>query len=351
MEFQTDTLGMLDLLTAPGFCVKDYIIQKVNSTAQGLFFRPGMDIRQLIRIGHREYADFSQGCLYLSLDCEGNTWGASVIREKEQDIFLLDQSTAQPELQALALAARELRSPLNNTMMITDQLLQDPSPQYNDSLSRLNRGLYQLLRIIDNMSDAEYWYAGSHQESRNIISLMEEILSKAQERILPTGIAMTYSLPQDPIYTLCSSEQLERAVLNMLSNAVKFTPAGGSIQVALTRQDNTLRLSVMDSGSTIADEILNTVFTRYRRPPVIEDSRHGIGLGMVIIRNTAANHGGTVLVDRPENAGTRITMTLAIRNNEGVLNSPIRLPLSGGYDSGLIQLSEVLPPQMYNGNQ
>jgi len=351
MELQTDTMGMLDLLTAPGFCVKNYEIVKVNSAAQGLFFRPGMDIRDLIHAGSQEYAAFSQGCLYLSIVCDGNTWGASVIRENGVDVFLLDQPAVQPELQALALAARELRSPLNNAMLVTDQLLREQTPQQTEGFSRLNRGLYQLLRIIDNMSDAEYWYAGSQLELRNITSVMEEILSKAEDKLSSTGIAMSYSLPQEPVYTLCSPEQLERAVLNMLSNAVKFMPGGGSIQISLTRQDNTLRLSVLDNGSAMADEILHTVFSRYRRPPVIEDSRHGIGLGMVMIRNTASNHGGTVLVDRPETGGTRITMTLAIRTNDGQLHTPIRIPLSGGFDSGLVHLSEVLPPQMYNSNK
>lgn len=351
MELQTDTMGMLDLLTTPGFCVKNNEIIKVNSAAQGMFFRPGMNIADLLQTGSEEYRAFSQGCLYLSLICDGNTWGASVIRENGTDIFLLEHPTVQPELRALALAARELRSPLNNAMLVTDQLLQEQLPQQADGFSRLNRGLYQLLRIIDNMSDAEFRYAGSQLESRNITSVMEEILSKAQEKIRVTGISMTYSIPQEPIYTLCSADQLERAVLNMLSNAVKFTPKDGSIHAALTRQGNFLRLSVLDSGAAMADEILNSVFTRYRRMPVIEDSRHGIGLGMVMIRSTAANHGGTVLVDRPEGGGTRISMTMAIRTNSTQLHTPIQLPLSGGFDSGLIHLSEVLPSQMYNGSK
>lgn len=350
MDLQTDALGILDLVTVPGFCVKNNQIIKCNTAAQGLFLTEGTDIRELLLTGSEEYNAFRGGCLYLSLSCQGNTWGASVTRTQEADIFLLEQNPFQPELQALALAARELRSPLSTTMLITNQLLQQ-NPGEREAHARLNRGLHQLLRIIDNMSDAEYWYASSCQETRNITSLMGEILEKASQMAETTGIRLEYTLPEERIFTVCSAEQLERAVLNMLSNAIKFTPKDGIITVSLVRQGNTLRISMRDSGSGIADEILRTVFTRYLRRPVIEDGRHGIGLGMVLIRNTAASHGGTVLIDRPEEGGTRVTLTLAIRSNAGSLGTPVTRPLAGGYDPALIYLADVLPPELYDGTK
>lgn len=352
MEFQTDVLGMLDLLTAPGFCVKNGQIIHANAAAQGVLFSTGMAIEGLLHTGKEEYARFSEGCLYLSLVCSGKTWGAAVTRKKDLDIFVLEQAPSQPELQALALAARELRAPLSSAMLITDQLLQEHSDEKNASVSRLNRGLYQMLRIIENMSDSEQWFAASCQEVRNITMLMGEIFDKAQLYAAQAGVSLTCTVPEETVYTLCNGEQLERAVLNMLSNSIKFSPAGGSIAASLTRQGHTLRLSIQDSGSGISDDILGTVFTRYLRKPAIEDGRHGIGLGMVLIRNTATSHGGTVLIDRPEGGGTRVTMTLQIRSNgDGALRSPLCRPVLSSYDSSLIHLSEVLPPSMYDGSR
>ena len=351
MDLQTDALGMLDLVTVPGFCVKNDQIIKCNTAAQGLFLTPGTDIRELLLTGREEYACFQGGCLYLSLSCQGNTWGASVTRTRDADIFLLEQNPFQPELQALALAARELRSPLSNSMLITNQLLQQQDPQAREAHARLNRGLHQLLRIIDNMSDAEYWFAGACQETRNITSLMEEILEKASQLAEAAGIKLAYTLPEERIFTVCSAEQLERAMLNMLSNAIKFTPREGTVAVSMTRQGNILRISMRDNGSGIADDILRTAFTRYLRRPVIEDGRHGIGLGMVLIRNAAASHGGTVLIDRPEDGGTRVTLTLAIRSNPGNLGTPVSRPLAGGYDPALTYLADVLPFGLYDGTK
>ena len=91
------------------------------------------------------------------------------------------------------------------------------------------------------------------------------------------------------------------------------------------------------------------MFSRYLRQPALEDSRYGIGLGMVLIRTAAANHGGAVLIDQPEGTGTRITMTLSIRQSkETVLRSNIlRVDYAGERDHGLIELSDCLPAELY----
>ena len=158
---------------------------------------------------------------------------------------------------------------------------------------------------------------------------------------------MTYTGPADPVCGLANPGQLERAVLNVISNSMKFMPEGGTIRASLTRQKNMLHLSIQDSGSGIAENILGNVFTRYQRQPGIEDSRYGIGLGMVLIRSAAADHGGTVLIDAPEGKGTRVTMTLAIRQDAPVLKTPVLSPISDNSRQILTELSETLPWECY----
>ena len=110
-----------------------------------------------------------------------------------------------------------------------------------------------------------------------------------------------------------------------------------------------LQLQIQDSGSGIAQQIRSSLFHRYLRQPGIEDSRWGLGLGMVLIRSAAANHGGTVLIDSPSGTGTRVTMTLSIRQpQEATLRSPIlRVDYAGERDHALIELSDCLPAQLY----
>ena len=110
-----------------------------------------------------------------------------------------------------------------------------------------------------------------------------------------------------------------------------------------------LLLTIQDSGNGMADEIRGNVHTRFRRQPGLEDSRFGIGLGMVMIRSAAAAHGGAVLIDHPEGCGTRITMSLPIcQSTDRVVHaSMLQIDYAGERDHALIELSEVLPSAAY----
>ena len=186
-------------------------------------------------------------------------------------------------------------------------------------------------------------------EIRNICALLEEIFTKAASLVERAGLHLEYTGIPDMIYTQVNPELLERAVFNIISNAVKFTPAGGTIQAKLTRRERKLYLHVQDNGTGIPEELRSTIFSRYTREPGVEDGRYGIGLGLVIIRSAAAQHGGTVLLDHPQTCGTRITLSLPIRPGTGTsVRSPImRVDYAGEQDHGLLELSDVLPAELY----
>ena len=353
MEENKETMGMVDLMIRPVFCVKDQKIVKVNPAARGVQLSEGMEIAPLLLTGREEYSSFSDGCLYLMLTIGGARLGASVTKVEGMDVFVLEQDADQAELQAMALAARELREPLSSVMITAGQLFPMTALQQDEKtrqqVARLNRGLYQMLRILGNMSDAGRSQCNSRQELLEITGFFAEVFEKARALLEHTGLALTYRGPDREVYSMADPEQLERAVLNILSNAIKFTPRGGTIEASLTQSGQFLRLSIQDSGCGIQPSVRGSVFERYLRQPALEDSRFGIGLGMVIIRAAATNHGGAVLIDHPEEAGTRITMTLAIRRNgDTQLRSPVmRIDYAGERDHALLELSGCLPPELY----
>ena len=207
-----------------------------------------------------------------------------------------------------------------------------------------------MLRVISNMSDAvSYASSGTRMEVRDIKAVMDEIFARATELVEHTGITLSFSnLPQN-LYCLIDADKLERAVYNMISNSLKFTPKGGTIHAAMTKKGSKIIFSVQDSGSGIPSSLLGTIYSRFQREPAIEDIRYGIGLGMVLIRSVASIHGGTVLIDQPTGEGTRITMTLQIRQaTDTTLRSPVmKIDYAGERDHGLIELSESLPAGLY----
>lgn len=340
MEQTLDTSKLLELLPQPSFCVKENMITEQNPAAQRLLLEPGTDVRSLLDTGSEEYAAFSGGCLYLRMKLGDRCFGAAVLRTAEGDLFVLESENG--ELNALALAARSLRSPLGTVMLATDQLA-ETAP--SEEMGRLNRGLNQLLRLVNNMSDALLYTGVSQQETQNLSAVFEEIFEKARAILAQAGWELTYDGLREEAYGLADAQQLERAVLNILSNAMKF--AGGRITASLTRHGRMLHLSILDEGPGIREDILSGIFHRYLRQPGIEDSRFGLGLGMVLIRTAAVNHGGTVLIDQPK--GARITMTIALRQADTCsLRSPaLRMDYAGDRDHALVELSESLPAKLY----
>ncbi len=355
MERKESTAGILDLIIQPAFTVKDGVICAVNAAAQAYSLEPGTPISDLLITGQTEYQALTEGCLYLTLKIAGVPCDVSIRRMEEFDIFTLEQEADQSELQAMALAAQELRVPLSNVMTVADQLFpvtdKTNNPEITDQTARINRGLFQMLRIISNMSDA-YRYSQQTEPKMaivNITSFMEEIFTQAAELLQHSGTELKFENLGDQILCLIDQEKLERAVHNMISNAVKFSEKGSCIHARLSRKNNMLYLTVQDSGSGVSREMRGNVHARFRRQPGLEDSRYGIGLGMVMIRSAATAHGGTVLIDHPEDGGTRMIMSLAIsQDTEKIVKNDIfHVDYAGERNHSLIEFSEILPASLY----
>ena len=349
MEDQMKTAYLLDRVPTPGFYARSGRILSANQAAEALMLRPGDDVMPLLGNFADDYAGFQSGQMYLQLTLGENTFDACVIRMDAQDLFLLELPEAEEEFRAMALVSSQLRAPLMNAITSAGHLLdrqESDDPETAAHAGQMNRSLMQLMRLVCNLSDAGRYAGSARMELRDVSAFLEEVFEKA--RTLTAGAVSFIGLPT-PVFSLIDPEQLERAVWNLLSNAIKFTPKGGSIHGQLTKCGSKLHLTIRDSGSGIAEELRSTVFQRYLRQPGIEDNRFGMGLGMVLVRTTAANHGGTVLIRKNGDTGTQVTMTLAIREAaDNLLRSPILLPdYSGGWDHGLLELSDCLPPECY----
>lgn len=349
MEEQKNIPNNLDLVALPGFCVRGGHILYANQAARALLLSPGQEIISLLQTGSEEYQQFQNGPLYLSLNIGGQIRNAAITRTEDMDLFLLDPDSDLEDFRSMALISMELRNPLMHVISNAEQLLSQLEPGNSDAAARMNQGLMQLMRLVCNLSDAGQYKTISRKETRDVCSFFRELFEKAEAFTSDSGLRFSWEVPHEAIYTLIDPEQIERSVWNLISNAIKFTPRGGKIHAKLTRHGRRLSLTVTDSGSGIAENIRSTLFRRYHRMPGIEDSRFGLGLGMVIVRAAAANHGGTVLVDQPEATGTRITMTFAVeQSSETSLCSPLLYPdYSSGWDHALVELSDCLPPKAY----
>ena len=359
MEPKNIDTPLLELIERPVLCVKDGIVVSLNRAAAQMQIAPNTPIRELLPKDWEAYEQFKSGQLFLNLNICQIPCGTVVIRRENMDYFIMDQQEDHDRLQAMALAAQQLRVPLSNVMTITDQFLAnrhlEASCELRTQAGKINQGLFQLLRILSNMADAMRYAEAepARMENCNLTVFIDEIFQKAKVLIGDTKVKLRYTGLSQNVFGMASCEHLERGIYNLLSNAVKFSPKGGKVEAKLTQTGNFLSLSILDHGSGISEEVQPTLFTRYRRQPGIEDSRYGIGLGMTMVRAAATIHGGTVLIDHPAQGGTRVTLTIAIRQAEPntVLRSPIQsiCDYAGGWDHGLTELAQLLSSDNYQG--
>lgn len=350
MENSLDMQEMLEQFQFPAFLVKDGIITQANRASLLRQIEIGSAVESIIKTGNREYADFSQGKLCLTLSVGNITYHTSVTKSGDFDLFCMESEYEGPELRALALAAQQLREPLSNAMLCTDNLLKD-SPECQQQLQQINRSLYQLHRALSNMSDAaEYTKQRPFKiETKDVCGVIEELMEKAAHLASEAGYTLTFKGLNKVICCPIDSEKLERGILNLISNAIKFS-SGSDINASLSCNKNRLYLTICNASEAIPADTRSNLFSRFLREPGIEDGRHGIGLGMTIVRSVAAGHGGTVLFEQTEENGIRFTLTLDIQQSSDVyVRSPVLLPTnySGGYDPALVELSDILPPHLY----
>lgn len=331
---------MMELMDRPAFCAENGCITAANAAALSRQIPVGIPVRDLLTSGQEEYQAFREGCLYLTLRISGEDYGAAVTDLGDRHIFSLDADETDGELRLLSLAAQELRDPLGNVMALVDQLPQSTDPE---CVARINRCLHRLLRIVGNMSS----HPAPRMEMMELNALLWEIWDKAVPACKQMGIDFTFTPHPVSVYSCVDGGLLTRAVHNLLSNALKYTASGGSIQLRLTVRKRLFQITVQDSGGVMEGPIHNP-FTRFRREPGIGDSRCGLGLGMTLVRNAAAVHGGTVLLEQPQNAGVRVTLSLPIRQDTtGLRSSRYHISYSGEWDPMLVELSDVLPPEFY----
>lgn len=357
MERKESNSGMLDLMIQPAFIVRDGVVVQANAAAEQYFIESGSRIEDLLLTGAAEYRALEDGCLYLTLSVAGVPCAASVRHSEEGDVFTLEQSADQAQLQAMALAAQQLRGPLSKVMAVADRLfpMETEDKDLRDQIAGINRGLFQMLRIVGNMSDA-YSYscqADAHMAVLNISAFMEELFEKSAQLLQFGDTKLHFENVNQPVFSLADREKLERAVYNIISNAVKFARKGSAIYARLSRKNNMLYLTVQDEGQGIEDGLRGNIHTRYRRQPGLEDSRYGIGLGMVMIRNAAAVHGGTLLIDHPKSGGTRLTMSIAIRQDveRTVRSGMLQIDYAGERDHALIELADVLSNSAFESDR
>lgn len=207
------------------------------------------------------------------------------------------EARSQAKDEILSKISHELRSPLN-VVMGWIQLLD----QADGDRERLNRGLASLqqsarllVRLVDDLLNA------SRVNSGKLSVLLQptdigRVVARSVDIVLPTADqkrVQVQSRVDQTADVLADEQRIEQIVTNLLFNAIKFTPAGGSVEVRLSRVDNTVELSVADTGIGISPEFLPRVFEPFTQADA-SHATQGLGLGLSIVKYLVDAHGGAI---------------------------------------------------------
>jgi PAS domain S-box-containing protein len=223
----------------------------------------------------------------------------------------------------VAMVSHELRTPLNAILGWTDLLKSRDmdAAMRSHGLDVISRNARLQVQLISDLLDVSRIVSGklglelARVDLRDVIqNSVEALESAATEK----GIHLEIRMPPDPVPTVGDSARLQQIVWNLLSNATKFTPKGGTITIALQLVNGAAEITVSDTGIGIRPEFLNDLFERFRQASALTTRRHGgLGLGLSIAKHLAELHGGTISASsRGEGQGSTFTVELPVRAEE-----------------------------------
>jgi two-component system, sensor histidine kinase len=198
----------------------------------------------------------------------------------------------------LAMLAHELRNPLGAigaavAVLECVDLQNEPASRARAAIGRQVR---HLSHLIDDLLDVERVVSGKIRLDRHPLDLVETVRSAVAGFTGSNGLVWDVAIGAEPVWVEGDAVRLEQILVNVLTNAVKYTPEGGHVHVSLGGDGNDAVLSVRDTGFGIAPELLPTIFDMFvQGDRTLDRAQGGLGLGLTLVRRLVELHGGTVV--------------------------------------------------------
>ena len=271
------------------------------------------------RIGPLDDAGVLVGTVTIVEDVSDRLASESVLR-KQIEAQQLARGMAENALRAkdefLSTLSHEIRTPLNAVLGWARILIargEIDRTLLDRALHVIERNATAQARMIDDMLDMARIAAGKLRLEMRPVDVVKVVLA-AVDVVMPAAHAKRVTLrtnldPRTP-NVMGDQDRLQQVIWNLLSNALKFTEAGGSIEVRLALNGRFARIVVADTGHGISPEFLPHVFERFRQADASSSRRHGgLGVGLALVHDLIVLHGGSVLA-QSEGEGKGATFTI-----------------------------------------
>lgn len=300
--------------------------------------------------------DGSTRLIELSYSYDKNTEQIYIIGKNMDELLTLQNriNLEAHKSEFLVNMSHDFKTPLN-IIISASQLISEgfengiftTNDKYYNYLKSIKHNSYRLLRLINNLIDVTKLEDGAinlSKEDVNIVQFLEGIVTSIADYIHTLGKNIIFDTDEEEVYLCCDLEKIERVMLNLISNSLKYTSDNGIINITISTdwENKRLYISLKDNGIGISKENSNNIFKRFTQVNnEITKSNKGSGLGLNIVKSIIEMHSGEIYLNENYTEGTEFIFYLPIKKcNSKVINSKTK-----SFDSRVerfnIELSDI----------
>jgi len=250
--------------------------------------------------------------------------------------------------------AQELRGAMANIYIAAENLVPAETRERNEKTDQyaaaFTQSYYRINRVLTNLGDAaELAESGRYGGLLNddIVGLARTVCTKAEGLFAGEGVTLTFMSDKPGQLIAMDAARMERLLFNLLSNALKFTPRGGTVSVRVRVTKPSVLLSVSDTGCGIAPDRLERVFESFLEQDPMRLPPRGMGLGLALCRRIAEGHGGSIVAESKEGKGSRFTVSLPNRRSDILVVREDRFHYGSAFNPTLLELADALSAKAF----
>lgn len=296
------------LVMAVGGGVLAYAVRQIGALGIVVFFLPivlsAYAYRYIVWKAKKQMVEL-EDLVNLRTQALGDANDELMNLQKDKDAFL-------------AVLAHDMRTPLTSIQgyaaILSKQLLS--KEQQTHMAQVILRNGEALLDIVNNMLEIEQMKSATalvlERANFDLAQVVDRALEATQTQAMEKDIALQYEISDSPIFVYADEKKIERVLLNLTSNAIKYTPSGGHVVLRAKANGRYAIVDVIDDGYGIPDGELAHIFESYRRVKEHEHIAVGTGLGLAIVKNLVEAHEGQISVQSQLDMGSTFTIKIPL---------------------------------------
>jgi PAS domain S-box-containing protein len=251
------------------------------------------------------------GSIGITRDISARKRAEEALREANQKLQNMNNQMAD----FVANVAHEIRNPLAiikySFNLFLDELKEGITADQKELLNITKRTMERLFRLVTDLLDLSRIEAGRmvlHMEEVDIVALLEEALAGLEVEISRKRHTLKKNIPYGASFVQADRDKLNEVIINLLNNAIKYTPSGGEITVGFEKDDREVRVEIADNGPGIPPEYQSKIFDKFER--INAEIQEGSGLGLPIAKDIVELHQGKIWVESEYGKGSKFIFTM-----------------------------------------